>query len=120
VSLRRLFANLTDNAIAYGGEATIVAATQGERIVVTIDDRGGGIDKTLREAVFEPFVRLEESRNRNTGGAGLGLAIARKVAEAHGGSLTLSDAPSGGTRAIVELPLFPMSAHDETRTSQGQ
>jgi signal transduction histidine kinase len=96
VSLRRLFANLTDNAIAYGGEATIVAATHGERIVVTIDDRGGGIDKTLREAVFEPFVRLEESRNRNTGGAGL------------------------GTRAIVELPLFPMSAHDETRTSQGQ
>ena len=120
VSLRRLFANLTDNAIAYGGEATIVAATHGERIVVTIDDRGGGIDKTLREAVFEPFVRLEESRNRNTGGAGLGLAIARKVAEAQGGNLTLADAPSGGTRAIVELPLFPMSAHDETRTSQGQ
>ena len=120
VSLRRLFANLTDNAIAYGGEATIVAATHDERIVVTIDDRGGGIDKTLREAVFEPFVRLEESRNRNTGGAGLGLAIARKVAEAHGGSLTLSDAPSGGTRAIVELPLFPIPAHDETRTSQGQ
>jgi signal transduction histidine kinase len=60
--------------------------------------------------VFEPFVRLEESRNRNTGGAGLGLAIARKVAEAHGGSLTLGEAPSGGTRAIVELPLFPVSA----------
>ncbi len=120
VSLRRLFANLTDNAIAYGGEAKIVAATRGERIVVTIDDRGGGIDKALRERVFEPFVRLEESRNRNTGGAGLGLAIARKVAEAHGGSLTLAEAPSGGTRAIVELPLFPMSARDDARTPQGQ
>jgi signal transduction histidine kinase len=120
VSLRRLFANLTDNAIAYGGEAKITAATRGETIVVTIDDRGGGIDKELREAVFEPFVRLEGSRNRNTGGAGLGLAIARKVAEAHGGSLTLADAPSGGTRAIVELLLFPVSARDGARTSQAQ
>ncbi len=106
VSLRRLFANLTDNAIAYGGEATIATTTRGERLIVTIDDRGTGIDKDLREAVFEPFVRLEESRNRNTGGAGLGLAIARKVAEAHGGSLTLAEAPGGGTRAIVDLPLF--------------
>jgi signal transduction histidine kinase len=114
VSLRRLFANLTDNAIAYGGAAKIAVATAGERIIVTIDDRGGGIDKALREAVFEPFVRLEESRNRNTGGAGLGLAIARKVAEAHGGSLTLAEAPSGGTRAIVELPLFATSTTART------
>jgi signal transduction histidine kinase len=106
VSLRRLFANLTDNAIAYGGAAKITVATSGERLIVTIDDRGAGIDTSLREAVFEPFVRLEESRNRNTGGAGLGLAIARKVAEAHGGSLTLAEAPGGGTRAIVDLPLF--------------
>jgi signal transduction histidine kinase len=70
--------------------------------------------------VFEPFVRLEQSRNRNTGGAGLGLAIARKVAEAHGGRLTLADAPSGGARAIVELPLFPVYARDEARTPQAQ
>ncbi|MGE3528795.1 MAG: ATP-binding protein [Methyloceanibacter sp.] len=113
VSLRRLFANLTDNAIAYGGEATITASLSGDRVIVTIDDRGGGIDKALREAVFEPFVRLEESRNRNTGGAGLGLAIARKVAEAHGGSLTLGDAPGGGARAIVALPLFALPANSE-------
>ena len=118
VSLRRLFANLTDNAIAYGGEAKITASTRGERVIVTIDDSGGGIDKELREAVFEPFVRLEESRNRNTGGAGLGLAIARKVAEAHGGSLTLAEAPSGGTRAMVELPLLAMKAATEARTVQ--
>jgi signal transduction histidine kinase len=82
--------------------------TSGECIIVTIDDRGSGIDKGLREAVFEPFVRLEESRNRNTGGAGLGLALARKVAEAHGGTLTLAVAPGGGTRATGELPLFVM------------
>ena len=116
VALRRLFANLTDNAIAYGGEAKITAATNGERLTVTVDDRGSGIDKTLRETVFEPFVRLEESRNRNTGGAGLGLAIARKVAEAHGGTLTLSDAPGGGTRAIVELPLFLIPAKTANQT----
>ncbi len=108
VALRRLFANLTDNAIAYGGEVTITAAANGEWLTVTIDDCGSGIDKNLRETVFEPFVRLEESRNRNTGGAGLGLAIARKVAETHGGTLTLAEAPGGGTRAIVELPLFVM------------
>ena len=116
VALRRLFANLTDNAIAYGGEARIAAATTGERIVVTIDDRGSGIDQNLREAVFEPFVRLEESRNRNTGGAGLGLAIARKVAEAHGGTLTLAEAPGGGARAIVELPLFVTTARTAAQT----
>ena len=61
--------------------------------------------ETICDVCFQA-VRLEESRNRNTGGVGLGLAIARKVAEAHGGSLTLAEAPSGGTRAIVELPLF--------------
>jgi signal transduction histidine kinase len=116
VSLRRLFANLTDNAIAYGGEAKIVAATSGDSVIVTIDDRGAGIDKNLREAVFEPFVRLEESRNRNTGGAGLGLAIARKVAESHGGRLTLAEAPGGGTRAVVELPLFVTPARTAART----
>ncbi len=116
VSLRRLFANLTDNAIAYGGEAKITAATSGESVIVTVDDRGAGIDKKLREAVFEPFVRLEESRNRNTGGAGLGLAIARKVAEIHGGRLTLAEAPGGGTRAVVELPLFVVPARTAART----
>ncbi len=63
-------------------------------------------------------MRLEELRKRNTGGAGLGLAIARKVAEAHGGSLTLAEAPSGGTRAMVELPLFAMQAATEARTVQ--
>jgi signal transduction histidine kinase len=115
VSLRRLFANLTDNAITYGGEAGITAVTRGERLIVTIDDRGTGIDENVRESVFEPFVRLEESRNRNTGGAGLGLAIARKAAEAHGGSLTLAEAPGGGTRAIVELPLFVMPARTAAR-----
>jgi signal transduction histidine kinase len=56
--------------------------------------------------VFEPFVRLEQSRSRSTGGAGLGLSIARNVAESHGGRLTLETAPDGGARAVVVLPVF--------------
>ena len=106
LALRRLFANVTDNALAYGREALITAEIEGETLVVTVDDKGPGISPALREIVFEPFVRLEQSRNRRTGGAGLGLAIARNAAEAHGGRLALQAAPTGGTRAVLELPLF--------------
>lgn len=106
LALRRLVANLTDNAILYGHEARIGATVRNGRLVVTIDDNGPGICAKDREAVMEPFFRLEASRNRRTGGAGLGLAIARSVAETHGGCLTLGEAPGGGTRAAFELPLF--------------
>lgn len=106
VSLRRLIANLTENAIAYGREARISAKARDGSLIVTVDDSGPGIRPEDREAVLEPFVRLEGSRNRRTGGAGLGLAIARNAAEAFGGRLTLSEAPGGGTRATAELPLF--------------
>ena len=70
IALRRLFANVTYNAIAYGREARISAQICADRLVVTTDDNGPGIDPELREIVLEPFVRLEQSRNRNTGGAG--------------------------------------------------
>jgi signal transduction histidine kinase len=106
LALRRLIANVTDNALAYGREAHIGAEVEGDGLVVRIDDKGPGISPEQREMVFEPFVRLEESRSRSTGGAGLGLAIARNVAETHGGRLTLETAPGGGTRAVVTLPLF--------------
>jgi signal transduction histidine kinase len=110
VALRRLIGNLTDNALAYGGEAAISAEVQGHTLIVTVDDKGPGISPAQREMVFEPFVRLEESRNRRTGGAGLGLAIARNAAEAHGGRLTLDAAPGRGARAVLELPLFRAEA----------
>lgn len=107
LALRRLFFNLIDNAVIYGSEARISATVRANNhLIVTIDDSGPGICPEDRDSVMEPFVRLETSRNRRTGGAGLGLAIARGVAEAHGGRLTLGDAPAGGTRALVELPLF--------------
>jgi len=106
LALRRCVSNLIDNAIQYGLEARVSAVLRNQRVVVMIDDRGPGIRTEDRDTVMEPFVRLETSRNRRTGGAGLGLAIARGVAEAHGGHLTLGDAPGGGTRAIIELPVF--------------
>jgi signal transduction histidine kinase len=106
VALRRLIANVTDNALSYGGEAKLSANIEGETLILTVDDKGPGISPAEREMVFEPFVRLEASRNRRTGGAGLGLAIARNAAEAHGGRISLDANPSGGARAIIALPLF--------------
>jgi signal transduction histidine kinase len=114
LGLRRLIANLTDNALAYGREALISADVEGDSLTVLVDDRGPGISPAERELVLEPFVRLEQSRSRATGGAGLGLAIARNVAETHGGRLTLEAAPGGGTRAIVSLPLFQAGAGPDT------
>ena len=72
---------------------------------VIIDDDGPGIAPEQRDAVFQPFVRLEDSRNRKTGGTGLGLAIVKKVMDRHGARMTLTDSPSGGLRVIVELDL---------------
>jgi signal transduction histidine kinase len=106
VALRRLIANVTDNALSYGGEAKLSVNIEGETLILTVDDKGPGISPAEREMVFEPFVRLEASRNRRTGGAGLGLAIARNAAEAHGGRISLDANPSGGARAIIALPLF--------------
>jgi signal transduction histidine kinase len=110
VTLRRLVSNLTDNALAYGHEAAVSAEVQGAELLILIDDKGPGISAEHREAVLEPFVRLEESRNRRTGGSGLGLAIARNAAEAHGGRLVLETSPAGGTRARIELPLLQPEA----------
>jgi signal transduction histidine kinase len=107
VTLRRLISNLSDNALAYGREAAITAEIHGTDLLILIDDKGPGISPEDREAVLEPFVRLEQSRNRRTGGSGLGLAIARNAAEAHGGRLALEASPAGGTRARIELPLMP-------------
>jgi signal transduction histidine kinase len=72
--------------------------------MITVDDRGPGIPADRLQEVFEPFVRLEASRNRDTGGVGLGLSIARSVVRAHGGELTLANRPQGGLRAVVTLP----------------
>jgi two-component system, OmpR family, osmolarity sensor histidine kinase EnvZ len=103
IALRRLFANLLDNALRYGTSAEITLARSGPEVVVTIDDDGPGIPALERSAVFEPFYRIEPSRSRETGGAGLGLAIARAIVEAHGGRISADAAPKGGARIHVVL-----------------
>ena len=80
-------------------------------IEITIDDEGPGIPEQELSRVFEPFYRLEQSRNRDTGGIGLGLAIAQSIVQSHGGELTLSNRPEGGLRATIRLP---RSARDES------
>ena len=104
VALRRCFNNLVENAIRYGGSAEIAVRDLPDAVEVAIDDAGPGIPEDRLQDVFRPFVRLEESRNRDSGGAGLGLAIARSVVLAHGGTIVLANRPEGGLSALVRLP----------------
>jgi len=105
VALRRLFENLLENARRYGGgEISLTASIEAGGLMVRIEDNGPGIPDDQLEAVFKPFQRLETSRNRATGGTGLGLGIARSVAMAHGASLWLENRREGGLAAIVRFP----------------
>jgi len=106
LALRRVVANLADNAIKYGGSAHLRSMIVDKDFLLTVDDEGAGIPPEHRQAMLEPFSRLETSRSRGTGGAGLGLAIARGLTEAHGGALSIQQAPSGGARISLRLPLF--------------
>jgi signal transduction histidine kinase len=104
LALRRAFANLIDNAIAYGGGARVDLAGEADGVIVTVDDDGPGLPEAELERVFEPFYRVETSRCRDTGGFGLGLAVVRSAARTHGGEATLANRPGGGLRATVRLP----------------
>ena len=111
VALRRCLDNLLDNALRYGREAVLSASVQalpgGKNVLrVDIDDKGPGMPEALLEKVFEPFFRVEGSRNRHTGGHGLGLSIARSMADLHEATLFLDNLPQGGLRARLELPLL--------------
>ena len=103
-ALKRALRNLIENAVRYGERARISSTAKEKTIEVHIDDDGPGIPVDQLERVFEPFTRLEASRNRETGGTGLGLAIARTIIHAHGGEITLKNRKSG-LRASVTLPL---------------
>lgn len=109
LSLRRVISNLVDNALKYGLIAHLHLHTDSLKLILVIDDEGPGIPPALRNLLLEPFVRIETSRNRSTGGAGLGLAIVRNLVEAHRGSIGIGEAPGGGARVTVELPLFVAS-----------
>lgn len=103
-ALRRVFANLVDNAIKYGTPPSITLRMTAGEAEVTVRDRGQGIVEEKLEEVFQPFHRLESSRNRGTGGVGLGLTSARSIVRAHGGELTLRNHADSGLEALVVLP----------------
>jgi two-component system, OmpR family, sensor kinase len=105
MALRRLVANLLENAVKFGGQARARVFQDAGHAVVEIDDDGPGIPPADSEKVFEPFYRREPSRNRKTGGIGLGLAVVRTIARGHGGDVSLVNRAGGGLRARVELPL---------------
>ena len=102
--LRRALGNLVDNAVLYGGSATLHVDDAPDRLTLTVLDEGPGLPPAELERVFEPFYRLESSRNRATGGTGLGLSIARSIARLHGGDVVLHNRPLGGLAAVLRLP----------------
>ncbi|MGH7334369.1 MAG: ATP-binding protein, partial [Candidatus Rokuibacteriota bacterium] len=104
LALKRALRNLVENAVNYGGHADLRVTVTPLDIIITVDDAGPGIPKAELEKVFAPFYRLEHSRRRDTGGVGLGLAVARAVIREHGGDITLSNRPKGGLRQTVVLP----------------
>lgn len=108
-ALRRMVANLCENALKYGGNVRVDLHRDGDGCVLWIDDDGPGIDPAQREQLLLPFVRGESSRNRDTGGIGLGLAVANGVATAHGGELALDNRAEGGLRVSVRLPCMPVA-----------
>jgi signal transduction histidine kinase len=104
-ALARVVGNLIDNALKYGRQADVAVVTGASAVEITVDDRGPGIPAGERQRIFEPFLRLDPSRNRERGGAGLGLAIARHLIQGHGGAIAVEDRPGGGARFRVSLPL---------------
>ena len=103
--LRRALRNLIENAVRYGGTARVSLSLMRDEAAIAVDDDGPGIPDDKLSHVTKPFVRLEESRSTETGGHGLGLTIARAIAERHGGELSLANRAGGGLRAELKLPL---------------
>lgn len=103
-ALRRCVNNLVDNAVLYGQRGLLSVQDSPEAVTIRVRDAGPGLPPEALEQVFEPFFRLEASRNRVTGGSGLGLAIARQIAEGAGGTLSLRNPPEGGLEATLRLP----------------
>ena len=105
--VRRAISNLVENAVKYGGSAAVTLIPESGRVVITVEDEGPGIPRAEREKVFDPFYRLEGSRNSTTGGVGLGLSVARSVIWEHGGDIVLANRKGGGLNVRVELPSDP-------------
>lgn len=105
LGLKRALTNLVDNAVRFGSKVVVTARASDDGVLIEIADNGPGIAPDKLEAVLEPFVRLEASRNRESGGVGLGLTIAKTSIEADGGSLVLRNRAEGGLCSVIRLPL---------------
>jgi signal transduction histidine kinase len=107
--IKRAVRNLVENAVAYGHKAEVRISDTSDGYEVLVEDEGPGIPERDRQRVFEPFVRLESSRNEATGGTGLGLTLVKAIAEGHGGAIRLENRPGGGLRARMHLPRMAAS-----------
>ena len=105
VAMGRALRNLIENGVRYGDRVSIDWKKNSTEVVISVRDEGPGIPEAKLDQVFEPYVRLEDSRSRKTGGTGLGLSITRSVVLLHGGQLTLRNLPEGGLEARISLPL---------------
>jgi signal transduction histidine kinase len=114
-ALKRAVRNLLDNAVKYGKTGSAEIRMVARAVEIDIDDEGPGIPEAELTRVLEPFYRLEKSRSRETGGVGLGLAIAHSIVQAHGGKLTLNNRPARGLRARISLP-----RNDQSRQNSDQ
>lgn len=117
--LKRAFSNVIGNAVKYGASAKVGIAEAGGHVVVTIEDEGPGIAPADRARVFDPFVRLEESRGRGTGGSGLGLTIVQAVVRSHEGSVVLENRAEGGLRVTISLPQLDRPAPERSAGGEG-
>jgi len=104
-ALKRALTNLVENSIRYGEHISVRSGVRGDAVEIVVDDDGPGIPEDKRNDVFKPFFRMDKSRNPVTGGVGLGMTIARDVVRGHGGEILLEDAPGGGLRVRVSLPV---------------
>lgn len=104
-ALKRALTNVIANAFRYGKTIAVNLESNDKKLWVTIDDDGPGIPADKREDVFKAFYRLEGSRNKETGGVGLGLSISKDVITSHGGNIELEDSPLGGLRVMINIPL---------------
>ena len=114
-ALRRAISNLIDNAVKYGNRAYVSLVPEPERVVLTVEDEGPGIPRSERERVFDPFYRIENSRDPNTGGVGLGLSVTRSIIWEHGGDIILGSRKGGGLSVRVELPTGAVSGRSDTK-----
>lgn len=119
-AMRRAISNLVHNAVKYGGNTAVSLTPEGDRVVITVEDEGPGIPRSEREKVFEPFYRIESSRDPETGGVGLGLSVTRSIIWEHGGDINLGSRKGGGLNVRLALPSGPqpnVPNHEKIRSN---